>query len=451
MPELYAHQKETRDLIIEKHKTLIFSDPGTGKTASVLVAIQALQKAGYGRALVLAPKAILEPAWGDDCRTFTPGVSCAIAYASNRKKAFDLGTRIVATNHDATTWLAKNPEVLKGFDIVVFDESTAYKNKNAQRSKAIAKLVDKFDFPIRIAMTGTPMPNGLIDLWHQVYLTDSGERLGNRFYSFRAATHEPVEHFGFKTWEEKDGCREAVADLLADITVRHRFEDCVDVPENNVVPLRITLSAKLQKLYDQMVKEALLQIDDVDDITTPHAAAQVTKLLQIASGAVYDSEGNAHVLSTERYELIAELCAQRDHTVVGFVWRHQRDELLKALKKVGITDTPVIDGASKNTPAVVKDFQAGKNQVLLAQPQSAAHGLTLTRASTLIWSSPTYDAERFEQFSRRIYRTGQKRKTETILIEAKNTLEPEVYAKLQGKVGAQSNLLGLLQTLSHAA
>jgi SNF2 family DNA or RNA helicase len=446
-PTLFAHQAYTRDFIIDKQRVLVFSDPGTGKTASVLAAIEHHQKNGGGRALVLAPKAILEPAWVADCRKFTPSLSIGAAYATNRSDAFKLGTKVVVTNHDAARWLLENKALLQGFDFLVIDESTAFKNKDSKRSKAIASLTKQFTH--RVIMTGTPMPNGLIDIWHQAFIVDDGERLGSRYYAFRATTHEPVAvGFDIMQWAEKEGARDAVADLLSDITVRFKFEDCTDIPANSVHTMSFELSRKVRNAYDIMVEESIVALEK-GEVQALNAASLAGKLLQIASGAVYDADGTVHVIDSTRYELIAELVAQRTHSLVAFQWRHQRDELIKALNQQNINDIAIVDGEhNTNTATLVEDFQSGKYRVLLAHPQSAGHGLTLTKATTTIWASPTWNAEHFEQFNRRIYRTGQTQKTETILIEAAETLDNRVYTALQSKIDKQLDLLQLLKSLA---
>lgn len=450
MPALFKHQQHTRDAILDLRNVMVLSDPGTGKTAAVLAAIERWRKQlQRGRALVLAPKSILEAAWCDDCRRFTPQLSIAAAYAQNRARAFAMGTDVVVTNHDATTWLAKNPAVLDGFDFLAVDESTAYKNKDSQRSRALAKLAERFE--VRVMMTGTPMPNGLIDIWHQAYLCDLGERLGTRFYAFRAVTHEPhTVAYNIQEWREKPGARETVADLLADITVRYALRDCVDVPKNFVPPpRRVRLNKALRTQYDTMVREALLQLD-TGEIEALNAISLRTKLLQIASGAVYGNDGQYHLLDTARYELVAQLISERDHSICAFLWRHQRDGILAQLQAQGITNVAVIDGTTRDRdrPQIVRDFQAGKYRALLAHPASAGHGLTLTRAATAIWPSPTDNAEHYHQFNARIDRNGQTRETEILRVEAEDTVEAAVYAALESKLSGQVSLLELLQTLT---
>ena len=167
---------------------------------------------------------------------------------------------------------------------------------------------------------------------------------------------------------------------------------------------------------------------------------------------MYDQEGKIQYFHQHRYDLIIELVKARKHSLVAFNWKHERNALVELAEKNKIS-YEVIDG---DTPAhkrvnIVNRFQAGQIQMLLAHPQSASHGLTLTRATTCIWSSPTYNAEHFQQFNRRIHRAGQTQKTETILIAARNTWEEHVYEKLNGKLGKMENLLHILTRLSQEA
>lgn len=454
----FDHQLRTAAFIAAHDSVLDFSDPGTGKTASSLLAFADYKElGGEGRMLVFAPKSILETAWCDDCIKFTPQLSICAAYAQNRKAAFEYGTNIVVTNHDAATWVLKNPDTLKGFTWLWVDESTAYKNHTSQRSKAMAKISLLPQWTKRGAMTGTPYGNGgLLGLWHQVFIVDHGSHLGAKYYQFRHTTHEPQMNPAMPTvqdWVEKEGARDTVADILSDITIRHVFEECTDIPENSMTTREYTLPKKLRQHYDIMLEAALLQIEE-GEVQAIHAAAVANKLLQIASGAVYSSDREQLVLDTTRNELVAELCAERDHTVVAFHWKHQRDGLIKALGAAGIStdEIAIIDGEyNKNNSVraqVVRDFQKGHYRVILLHPRSAGHGLTLTRAATTIWTSPTGDAELWEQLNRRIYRTSQTRKTETILIQAKDTMEQRVYDRLMGRVEGQINFFELLQSLA---
>ncbi len=450
---LYEHQQQTVDFLSRAPRALITSDPGTGKTRAVLERFYQARKTKEStkRMLVLAPLSILRPSWGDDIEQFTPGLTYSIAYSRNRAAAFAQGTDIVITNHDAVKWIANNAEdILDDFDWLVIDEFTVYKHRTSQRSKAAA-YIRKF-FGYRIALSGTPNSNTILDVWHPTLIVDDGERLGTHFFSFRAQVCEPKQ-IGPATnmvqWIDKEDAEERLAASVKDITIRHKFEDCLTIPEHSKHQIFTELTTEHLKRYNELRETSLLELEDGEYIEAIHAGVLVKKLLQVASGAVYDSDGIPHTVSTERYSLVIELIQQRKHSLVAFNWAHERDALCTLAEKAGITFA-VIDGKVpiKERADIVKHFQAGAYQVLFAHPQSAAHGLTLTKATTTIWTSPTYNAEHFQQFNRRIYRAGQTQKTETILIAARDTWEPSVYKKLSSKLTRMESLLDILKNIT---
>jgi SNF2 family DNA or RNA helicase len=327
--------------------------------------------------------------------------------------------------------------------MLVIDESTCYKNPTAKRSKAIAKLRDSFSHAT--CMSGTPTPQGIIDLWHQMYLVDQGKLLGNSYYRFRASTHTPVNKGAFTEWVEKEGVADAIADIISEKFIRNAREDCMDLPENLVVHRNYKLSPSHLKVYLDMKRHACIELAS-GDVNAVNAAVLLSKLLQIASGAVYDEFGHTHLVDTTRYELIMDLVDERDHSVVFFNFKHQKEEFIKIAEKNKMKYA-VIDGevsGSKRTDAV-NDFQAGKLKVLFCHPQSAGHGITLTRGTATIWASPTYNVEHFEQANARIFRGGQTKKTETILISAEGTADKKAYAALFEKQLNMNNLLEVLR------
>ncbi len=450
---LYEHQQQTVDFLSRAPRALITSDPGTGKTRAVLERYYQARTNGETtkRMLVLAPLSILKPSWGDDIERFTPGLTYSIAYSKNRMKAFQMDTDIVITNHDAVKWIANNAEDLLGdFDWLVIDEFTVYKHRTSQRSKAAAYIRKFFEY--RIALSGTPNSNTILDVWHPTLIVDDGERLGTHFFSFRAQVCEPKQvgpATNMVQWIDKEDAEEKLAASVKDITIRHRFEDCLTIPEHSKHQIYTDLAASHLERYNELRETSLLELEDGEYIEALHAGVLVKKLLQVASGAVYDSEGVAHTVNTERYALVIELVQQRKHSLVAFNWAHERDALCKLAEKAGITFA-VIDGkvSARERISIVEHFQEGDYQVLFAHPQSAAHGLTLTKATTTIWTSPTYNAEHFQQFNRRIYRAGQTQKTETILIAARETWEPAVYKKLDSKLTRMESLLDILKNIT---
>jgi len=444
IPVAYDHQKTTTDFIVSNPKCLITSDPGTGKTRAVLDAHAILG----GKTLVLAPLSILEAAWVEDINKFQPNIKYGVAYAKNREKTFKQNDfDVVITNFEAVNFLRKNTHYCKQFNTIVIDEFTAFKNRTSKRSKNLKNIITHFTN--RIAMSGTPNSNTILDIWHPAYLVDDGQRLGARFYSFRHQVCTPRFNGFANEWIDKPGAENEVAKLLSDITIRYGLSECIDLPDNITRTINTKLTPQVQKQYDLFAKDSVLYTKS-GTVNAVHAGARVKKLLQLVTGAVYDEDKLVNFIHQERYDIVMTLVEQRAHSLVAFNWRHERDALIALAEKQNIT-YEVIDGQAKaeKRKDIVARFQAGQIQMLLCHPQSASHGLTLTRANTVIWCSPTYNAEHFQQFNQRIYRAGQTQKTETILIQAKNTWEPEVYKKLNTKLGRMENLLNILQEVKN--
>jgi SNF2 family DNA or RNA helicase len=447
---LFKHQIQSVQTFLKNPIGFDGSDPGTGKTRVQIETFSIRRRKGAGAALIIAPKSLLDPAWGDDIKKFAPHLSISVAHARNREAAFQKPADVYITNTDATKWLAKQPaSFFERFSTLVIDESSAFKHHTSQRSKALEKIKKHFEF--RYALSGTPNSNSITDIWNQVRFLDNGQRLGPVFFKFRENVCRPQQvgpQPNMLKWEPRDGAEEAIANLIADITVRHKFEDVnTDVPENFQYERHYRLSHAQMKAYQQMEKDAVAELQN-GLVTAVNAASVMTKLLQIASGAVYDGSGQYQLVDTGRYEMIGDLVEERKHSLVFFHWAHQRDELIKEMNARKITYA-VIDGktSDKDRMEAVRLFQSGFYRVLLAHPQSAAHGLTLTRATTTIWASPTYNLEHFLQGNRRIYRTGQTQKTETIVILAEDTIEGKVLEKLTTKKARQFKTLDLLQGL----
>ena len=445
----WAHQEQT----IRKLDTtpILFdtSDPGTGKTRSHLESFRKIRKNGGGPALVLATKSILKSAWGNDIDRYFPGMTYSIATAANRKKAFQIPADVYITNHDAVTWIVKNlsAEFIRKFSTLIVDESTAFKNSNAERSKALRKIAGVI--PNRRLLTGTPNPNSVLELWHQAFLLDRGERLGDSYWRYRSQVCTPTQvgpHTSHVEWKDKEDIEPVVFGLLSDITIRHEFDKCISIPPNTQRTIEIELPPSLRIQYDDMLRHSRMLVDN-DSVTASQAASLRNKLLQIASGAVYTGEeSNYAILDNQRTELILDLVEERPHTLVAFQWRHQRDALIEEAKKRKLAYAVIdgsIHGQARND--AVANYQAGKLRVIFAHPQAAGHGLTLTKGVATIWASPTYNSEHYKQFFHRIYRAGQTSPTETIHIIAKNTIDEHVRQRRDAKLSAMQTLLDLME------
>lgn len=461
-PKLFDHQVESVDFLKTQFRALDASDPGTGKTRVEIVDFELRRKRGGGCALVIAPKSLLQSAWEDDFKKFAPNVVVSICPADKREKGFAAIADVYVTNTDAAVWLAKQPaSFFKKFDTLIVDEMSAFKHHTSARSKALNKI--KKHFKVRRGLTGTPNTNAITDIWHQIFILDDGQRLGKSFYAFRNSVQTPTQvgpQPNMLKWEDKPGAEIAVGSLIKDIVIRHKFEDCISIPPNHEYSVPYHMGKVQTKIYESMERDAIAALHNGRIISSLNAAGVMTKLMQIASGASYSDEGSGTTkllaaaadaigyapIATERYELVADLADQRANSVVFFNWVHQRDLLINEFKKKGITYV-VIDGSTtaKARKEAVDLFQAGFYRVLLAHPQSAAHGLTLTKGTATIWASPTYNLEHWIQGNRRIYRAGQTQKTETIVVLAPGTIEDKVFKKLTDKNVKQTSMLDFLQ------
>lgn len=415
------------------------SDCGTGKTRTSIEVVRARKH--EGRTLIVCPKSIMQPAWGNDLDRFAPELSYSIATATNRAEAFNAQTDIVITNHDAVLWikkcLDKKIPVLNGFTQLIVDESTCLKNPS-QRTAAVISFKNYFKY--RLLLTGTVYTNTLTDIWRQALICDDGQRLGNSFFRFRSqvCTGRTLGN-GITVWEDKPGMEPIIYELLKDIALRHKLEDCVEIPENSVHTVDFELNKAHLKTYQEFENNALLQLND-SKVTAINAAVLANKLLQITSGAVYDADHNYQLLTTDRYELIKDLAEARPQVVIAFHWQHQKDQLLKLLPNAKYIDGSI---SNKNRTELITAFQAKEIPQILIHPKTGAHGITLTAGTATIWASPTYSSEDFTQLNHRIYRAGQTKKTETLLVTAKNTIEETVYSKLQGKLTNMTNIMSL--------
>ena len=437
----YCFEVPTSFLLL-RHNGYIFATGNTGKTRVGIEAFAARRKAGGGCLLVLCPKSLTYSAWKKDFIEYAPTMRCIVAEAKNRTEAFEADVDVYITNHDAVNWLAKQKSAFfKKFECLEIDEVTAFKTPTSQRSKAMVKVRKNFA-RVRLS-SATPNSNGICNLWHQMFILDGGKRLGTSYFGFRSSCCKPTMHGAFTKWEDKPGIESIVGALIKDVVIRHKFEDCVDIPANHKYAVTYKLNKQHMAHYKQMEEDQILGMG-TKIVTAVNAASVYSKLLQIASGAVYSSDDYA-LVDSGRTELVIDLVEARAHSVVFFQWKHQRDELISEAKRRKISfatyDGDVNDA---NREAAVDAFQRGELQVLFAHPQSAGHGLTLTRGTATIWASPTHNLEHFAQGWKRVHRIGQKEKTETIVVVAEDTIDERVWEVLQRK---EVNMTDLLQEL----
>lgn len=457
MTDLWEHQHKTIDKFERLNYGLDLSDPGTGKTAAHL-GLYAFRP-GRGRCLVTCPSTLMEAAWAEDVKTFFPSLTYSLAYADTRFEAFEMDSDIVIMNVDGVKAIteryntrAKLRKFLSDFDHLIMDEVDAYKHGTSQRSKAMRKISKEIDY--KFGLSATPTPQSVTELWHPMMLLDGGQRLGTAASSFRNAMQVPIQvgpGANHLRWEDKPDANEITMYMLRDIMVRHEFEQVMThIPPNHRETKKITLPNKLMRQYTELANQMVADLGDGSRISVTHASSLRAKLLQLCSGAIYspgddEGEGDYVMLDPYRYQLIADLVSEVDHSVTFFCWRHQRDEMAKHLTKRGITFA-VIDGSTpqRDRPQIVADYQAGKYQTLLVHYKTGAHGLTLTRGTRAFIVSPIYEPNYFKQTIHRIYRGGQTEVTNTVLICARDTVEELVYERLNAGTLRMQDFLSLV-------
>lgn len=446
MITLMEHQKQTVEFGRFNAFILDWSDPGTGKTISHLTIFKKRLDAGSSnRLLVLCPKTIMRVAWEADLLKAYPDLSYTLAYAHNREAAVRSGARVIIMNHDGINWVVKNLNRIRelGFTDLYIDESTAYKNPRAARTKAAIKSSKEFKF--RHLMSGTAAMKSVQELWSQACIADGGQRLGDNFYRFRAEVTEPVVvKRGVTSWEDKPDMMPVVSVMLNDIVIRHSSDECLDLPEHTVRRIDVELDPEHLAYYRRLRDDALIELES-GDVSAAQKGVLRQKLRQAAAGTVYSDTGEILTFSTERYELILQLCSERSAAVVPFIFKHQLVELKKLADRMGISYGEIHGGTNDNErQRSVNRFQDGSDSVIFIHPQSAAHGITLTAGRATIWTSPTDSAEHFVQTNHRIYRNGVRHTTETLLLQGVGTLESAIYDALDGNQANLNDLFAML-------
>lgn len=448
---LWKHQEQTRSYFKTRERGLDFSDAGTGKTAAQ-IAIYNDRPKPRGRWLIICPKTLMVPAWLRDLETFAPHLTVSIADAERRLEAFQMPTDVVIMNVDGTRFFdtPAKLKLLKDFDHVTIDEVSYFKNMTSQRTKKLMQM--RKGFKRRYAMSATPNPITVMELFAPAFFVDDGLRLGTSYTRLRNVCQTPTQvgpDPNMLEWNDKPGAAQAVADLLADITIRHDFDEVMThVPKGHRHVIEFDLSTKARKAYEQMANELMLTHDG-EKVNAVHAAALRNKLLQIASGAVYDGNGGYVVIDKGRYELIAEYMENIDHNVVFFNWKHQRDLLSDQFAKMKRTYA-IIDGdvSQKDRDQIVDDYQNGRYNTILLHPRTGAHGLTLTKGTTTGFSSPIYEADLMVQGMARVRRGSQTQVTHSVFFQARNTVEALVYDKLNGRADDMAAMLKLQKEMS---
>ena len=436
----YDHQKTTASFMTLNKKSFCFNEQGTGKTASAIWASDYLLTQGkVNRVLVICPLSIMESAWRNDLFNFAMHRKVDVAYGSakKRKEIIQNDAEYIIINYDGLEIVSE--EVANGgFDLIIVDEATHYKNVQTKRWKTLNKLVGKDTW--LWMMTGTPAAQSPTDAYGIAKLVNP-EGVPRFFGSFRDQVMQKITNF---KWIPKENSTDTVHQALQP-AIRYTKEECLDLPPMVYVKREVDMTAQQKKYYKELKNKMIMQAAG-EQITAANAAVSMNKLLQISSGAVYTDNGEALEFDiSNRYKVMREVIDESSKKVLVFVpFKHTIDLLTDKLRKDGIT-TEIIRGdvtAAKRTD-IFKRFQEQDDpKVLVIQPQSAAHGVTLTAANTVIWWAPTSSLETYAQANARVHRSGQDQKCTVVHIQG-SYVEKRVYSLLDSRIDIHTKMIDL--------
>ena len=390
------------------------------------------------RVLVIAPKKVAEATWQAEARKWDHlqrlTIATALGTAQERRAAVEAGADVTVINRENVVWLVENWGMRWPFDMVVVDESSSFKNPAAKRFKALRRMLPRIHS--LVILTGTPAPNGLEDLWSQVYLLDRGERLG------RFITHYRERYFDHNPWRHeyvpKPGAFEAVKGKIADICVSMTAEDWLQLPELVIHDVPVALEGAGLKAYRAMEKTMVAEVNG-EEISATTAAALTGKLLQLCGGAVYDEDGEAHHVHDAKLEALEELIeALNEPALLFYGYRHELPGIEARLK-----------GQRWRRLDTAEDAEAwnrGELDVLLAHPASCAYGLNLQEGGRhVIWYTLTWSLELYQQANARLYRQGQTKPVIIHRLLVQGGADEDVAKALEGKDETQAALVEALK------
>lgn len=441
----HPYQNFCVDYLVSHSRCGLFLDMGLGKTSITLKAIDILMNdyLEIRKVLVIAPLRVAKMTWKDEVSKWEDfkdlTIKEAIGTSEERIEAINSKAEIVTINRENIKWLYDyyiSNKRRPPFDMIVIDESSSFKNRSTARWKACKAFTN---IAKRVAiLTGTPTPNGYMDLWSQIYLLDKGQRLGQTLTEYRNR-YFYLQNLRFHQYRLREGSEKEINDSIKDICVSMNSKDYLTLPEKIVNNIPIQLGESELRLYKTMEKDMLIELDG-EEITAANAAVVMNKLIQLASGAIYDEKGDYKVIHSAKIEALKEIIEDNEGKpiLVFYNFKNEKDRIMEAFKE--------LEPRELNTEKDQKDWNEGKIRLLVINPASAGHGLNLQAGGNIIvWFSLTWNLEYYQQANRRLYRQGQKKAVVINHLIAKGTVDEDVLSRLQGKGKVQENLLSYIK------
>lgn len=437
----HDYQRYATHFVLEHPCCGLILDMGLGKSVITLTALWSLILDSFecARVLIIAPKRVAEDTWPQELAKWDhlKGLTFSLVMGSEKQRIEALRKRafLYIINRENVAWLVENGQWM--FDTLVIDELSSFKSSKAQRFRALRKvrpLVRRV-----IGLTGTPAPNTLIDLWPQIYLLDMGQRLGRFITGYRERFFVPDKRNRDVVYSYKlrDGAEQKIYSLISDICVSMKATDHLHMPELISSRYTVRMDEKEHGLYDTLKNDMILKLRD-GEIDAVNAAALSGKLLQMANGAVYDTEGRAIAIHDRKLDALEDLieAANGKPLLVAYWYRHDLERIQQRFKVRRI-----------ETPQDIAEWNAGKIPVALIHPAAGGHGLNLQYGgSTVVWFGLTWSLELYQQLNARLWRQGQKNGTVVVThIVTAGTHDEDVLQALDRKDAGQAALIAAVK------
>lgn len=434
----HNYQAYTTQFIIKHPISAVLLEMGLGKSVITLTAINDLMLDYFdvSKTLVIAPLRVANSTWPEEIKKWDhlKHLSYSVVTGSEKERldALRKPAHIYIINRENVDWLITKSGITWAFDMVVIDELSSFKSHQAKRFKSLLKVRPKVKRIV--GLTGTPSSNGLMDLWAEFRLLDMGERLGRYITGYRQNFFVPDKRnqqiiFSYKP---KDGAEKMIYSLISDITISMKSNDYLKMPECVMNEIDVSLSEEERKLYDRLKADMVLKLED-EEIDAINAAALSNKLLQMASGAVYNENKESIQIHDRKLDALEDLIegANGKPVLIAYWFKSDLERIKKRFKVREI-----------KTSKDISDWNNGNVSVAVIHPASAGHGLNLqTGGSTLIWFSLTWSLELYQQTNARLYRQGQNRTVVIHHIVSKGTIDEDVMRALKVKEKIQDALI----------
>lgn len=391
------------------------------------------------KVLVVAPLRVAEDTWTKESAKWDhlQGLRVVRVLGSQAQRicALETDADIYCINRENIPWLVKYYGTDWPFDGVVLDELSSFKSPSSKRFKAMRKVRPLIKHIV--GLTGTPSPNGLIDLWAQIYLLDQGKRLGRTLTEYRNRYFNPGRRNGYVVydWVPKVGAEDEIYRRISDICISMKACDYLKLPERVDVVCTVKLDNEAQTAYTEMEKEAVLAFGPNEMVDAGTAAVVSGKLLQIANGAVYDENGKTHIIHESKLDTLEDVieAVNGRPVLVFYAYQHDLERIMQRFPQAR-----KLEGSAE-----IDAWNRGEIPILLAHPAGAGHGLNLQAGGNhIVWFGLTWSLELYQQANARIYRQGVKGERVTIThLVAEGTIDEDVMKVLDGKATRQDALL----------